>query len=217
MKRMITLERERYRAIYASNAWWWRRYGNSNNGRYVLPVIARWVPHTLLDVGCGRGDFAVQASEYIEKVYGQDFALPEGTNRRPGVTWISGPADLLPLVDIDVVTAFDLMEHLLPEQVDGVIEELLRVARHFVCLMICCRQTIWRCKGSFLHPTVRRASWWQGRLEEQAPVGVMRHQLHWWQAPGTACFFVPKTREVRYWLDGVLSSRSRGDRKEHKW
>ncbi len=71
----------------------------------------------------------------------------------------------------DVVTSFDALEHLLPEDVDAVLAEMRRVARpraHYV-FSICTRPSTTTVAGEGLHPTVRPLDWW---LERIARVGV---------------------------------------------
>jgi SAM-dependent methyltransferase len=72
----------------------------------------------------------------------------------------------------DVVTSFDALEHLLPEDVDPVLAEMRRVARpggHFI-FSICTRPSRITVDGQNLHPTVRPLDWW---IERIARVGAV--------------------------------------------
>jgi SAM-dependent methyltransferase len=66
----------------------------------------------------------------------------------------------------DVVTSFDALEHLLPEDVEPVLAEMRRVGRacgHFV-LSISTRPSRITVDGENLHPTVRPIDWWIDRI-----------------------------------------------------
>lgn len=86
-----------------------------------------------LDVGCGRGEMLV----YAERL---GFTPVQGVEVVPeliddfGV--VRGVAHALPFSDKswDVVTLFDVLEHLLPGDDEAAVRELVRVARHHVLI-----------------------------------------------------------------------------------
>lgn len=87
-----------------------------------------------LDVGCGRGEML----HYAEHDLG--FAFVYGTETVPQ---LYEPDDIefalataLPFSDgqFDVVSCFDVLEHLLPEDTEQALTELARVARHSLLL-----------------------------------------------------------------------------------
>lgn len=86
-----------------------------------------------LDVGCGRGEMLGFAERY-------GFAPVQGVEVVPelidGARVIRGEAHALPFADKswDVVTLFDVIEHLLPGDDEAVVRELVRVARHHVLI-----------------------------------------------------------------------------------
>jgi SAM-dependent methyltransferase len=76
----------------------------------------------------------------------------------------------------DVVTSFDALEHLLPEDVDPVLAEMRRVARprgHFI-FSICTRPSRTTVDGEGLHPTVQPLTWWLDRIARVGTVTSAR-------------------------------------------
>lgn len=91
--------------------------------------------HTsLLDVGCGRGEMLTIAESLGLMVQGVE-VVPALLNP-PRV--VGGLAWDLPFPDksFDIVTMFDVMEHLLAEDSERVCKELARVARKAVLLTV---------------------------------------------------------------------------------
>jgi ubiquinone/menaquinone biosynthesis C-methylase UbiE len=89
---------------------------------------------SLLDVGCGRGETMELARQF-------GFSPVRGLEVVPylcGEDVDHGFAHAIPHEDksFDVVTMFDVMEHLVPEDTDAVCEELERVARKHVLLTV---------------------------------------------------------------------------------
>ena len=135
-------------------------YGSTNHGAAALPMVQRLKPRFVVDFGCGRNDFIGAMRRIGIDGLGIDFAFPEADV--PQAMHKTGMLD-----DVaDVVTSFDALEHLLPEDVDAVLAEMRRVARprsHFV-LSICTRPSRTTVAGEGLHPTVRPLAWWLDRI-----------------------------------------------------
>jgi SAM-dependent methyltransferase len=113
-----------------------------------------------VDFGCGRNDFIGALRRLNIDGLGIDFAFPEADVPRPmhKTGLLDGVAD--------VVTSFDALEHLLPEDVDAVLAEMRRVARpggHFI-FSICTRPSRVTVGGEGLHPTVQPLGWWLERI-----------------------------------------------------
>lgn len=90
---------------------------------------------SLLDVGCGRGEVLDMAQIYgFNPVTGLE-AVPYLCDERR-VT--HGLVHDMPFADksFDVVTMFDVMEHLLPDDTESAIKELERVARKTILLTV---------------------------------------------------------------------------------
>lgn len=131
------------------------KYGSSLHGKSFLNSLGENV-ESLLDVGCGQNEFVEKIREMgCEKAIGVDFACPKADQ-------IADVTQGLPFEDkeFEYVTAFDVLEHLRPEQVDPALKEMERVSRKF-CFTISLRDSWMRGpKGESLHPTVRPADWW---------------------------------------------------------
>jgi SAM-dependent methyltransferase len=103
-----------------------------NHVRWALDGLPRG---SLLDVGCGRGETMKMASSLgFSPVRGME-AVPYLCD---GEQVVNGLAHAMPFADrsFDVVTMFDVMEHLVPEDTDAVCKELERVAKRTVLLTV---------------------------------------------------------------------------------
>jgi len=143
-------------------------YGSTNHGKAAIPLVQRLrpAPRFVVDFGCGRNDFIRDLRRLGIDGIGIDFAFPEAD--------VAQPMHKTGLLDsvADVVTSFDALEHLLPEDVDPVLSEMRRVGRmraHFV-FSICTRPSRTTVAGEGLHPTVQPLAWWMERISR---VGIV--------------------------------------------
>lgn len=159
-------EREKYLTIYG-NPDKWAGYGSSNHGKDLSPWLISQKPRTILDVGCGDNSFAKQIrAETDIYVHGVDFA-------HPGADSICDVMDLaLDLRDFDFITAFDVLEHLLPEQVEPALKGMAMVSKRFA-FSISYTDSRNRVNGETLHPTVQSKLWWINTIEQ---FGEVREQ-----------------------------------------
>jgi ubiquinone/menaquinone biosynthesis C-methylase UbiE len=65
----------------------------------------------------------------------------------------------------DMVSAFDMLEHLREDDVPIVLREFARVSRRLV-FSICYRPSRINVNGETLHPCVRPEAWWVERIAE---------------------------------------------------
>jgi len=149
-------ERGKYAALVGT------RYGSSNHGQHAYAIVQGFRPRFVVDFGCGRNLFIRHLRRLGIDGLGVDFAFPEAD--------IVAPMHRVPLSAgiADVVTAFDALEHLLPEEVDEVLDEMRRIAvrgggGRFV-LSICTRESKTKVNGEGLHPTVKPRGWWLERI-----------------------------------------------------
>lgn len=124
----------------------------------ALAAIARG---SLLDVGAGRGEALRIASRL-------GFDPVAGTEVVPallGAPVVYGEAHTLPFADdaFDVVTCFDVLEHLVPEDTQMALAELRRVARRTVLLSAADYSDVW-C-GMELHVNRRAYAEWRRLIE----------------------------------------------------
>ncbi len=159
-------ERKKYLALASRPAVPGTGYGSTNHGAAAIPMVQRFKPRFVVDFGCGRNNFIGALRRVGIDGLGIDFAFPEAD-----ITRAMHKTGLLDGV-ADVVTSFDALEHLLPEDVDAVLAEMRRVARpkaHFV-FSICMRPSRTIVAGEGLHPTVRPLAWWLDRIRQVGTV-----------------------------------------------
>ena len=153
-------------------------YGG-NHGRHEYALVLSWQPRFVVDFGCGRNVFIRALRRRGVDGLGVDFASDEAD--------IAAPMHCVPLAGgiADVVTSFDALEHLLPEDVDRALAEMRRVGRpggRFI-FSICTRPSRITVGGQNLHPTVRALEWWVERIGRVATVeSVGRYVAGTWHA-----------------------------------
>ena len=65
----------------------------------------------------------------------------------------------------DLVTSFDVLEHIIEEDVSTVLGELIRVAKKRVIFSVCCRGSGWmRDKIGELHCSGKDKDWWTEKI-----------------------------------------------------
>jgi len=174
-------ERTRYEALYSGKVKTKPSkpfYGRANHGRHAWPQINKLGVQSLVDVGTGSGAFALQAVERkINRVAGVDFAiLPHGG----GVSWFKASAHDLPFDDgeFEWLTCFDTLEHLIPEELDEVLEEFRRVAATgwFFSVAYHTSHTV---MGSDLHLIVRPKEWWKEKFSDYGEVEEYTEKYLW--------------------------------------
>lgn len=183
-------ELDKYQGIYASPEKF-PTYGHSNHGKGIVPWVKQMKPESLLDVGCGWNEFKRDLGDSVPRVIGVDFACP-------GADMLVD-AQALPFGDheFDVLTAFDMLEHLREEQVPVVLAEFARVSSRFV-FSISYQASVNKWQGQTLHPTVKPEAWWITQLMRVGAVGITkrgRYLCGRWQpvlsiAPGDSVVLV---------------------------
>ena len=155
-------------------------YGRICWGENMLETLKRWNVSSLLDVGCGYGNFCDAAALFIPRVYGLDIASVATGNviDNPEITYLDGEAKHLPLPDdaVEWITSFDCLEHCLEAEIDDILKEFNRVACNGFVLSISYEPC--EMDGMPLHMTVKPESWWIKKLSkygrvskhEQAPI-----------------------------------------------
>jgi len=175
-------EKARYDALYSGEVRTMRRkphYGIANHGKWAWRIIEDMRPASVIDVGTGNGAFPRQCIEKgIETVTGVDFssivdgkpafanALNRGNAARDEqVSWLADSAHDLSVRDgeFELLTAFDFFEHLLPDEIDAVLDEFRRVTTKYWLFSIAYTPSH-EVLGGNLHPTVKPAAWWAKRF-----------------------------------------------------
>ena len=155
-------ERQKYMKLASQSG----NYGGTNHGRHAYATVVAWQPRFVVDFGCGDNAFIREMRRRGIDGLGVDFVNEEAD--------ILAPMHKVPLASdiVDVVTSFDAVEHLLPEDVDPVLSEMKRIAvpsGRFI-FSICTRPSRITIDGENLHPTVQPIEWW---LERISRVGLV--------------------------------------------
>jgi len=149
-------ERQKYIKLAAQSG----NYGGTNHGRHAYATVAAWQPRFVVDFGCGNNAFIREMRRRGIDGLGVDFVNEEAD--------IIAPMHKVPLASgiADVVTSFDALEHLLPDDVDPALSEMKRVAvpsGRFI-FSICTGPSRITVDGDNLHPTVQPIEWWLERI-----------------------------------------------------
>ena len=169
----------------------WGYMNPSGDWAGCTDIVKAWKklfnPKNALDVGCGRGTFVAYMREQGIEAYGFDFskwALTDGLFYRCKPEWVKihDATNPWPYRDneFDLVLALDFYEHIYEDDLDFVINEMFRVARKWIFLVIAVTKEGERGyilkKGESVplykerrtwagHVTVCSEGWWRKRLE----------------------------------------------------
>ena len=136
-------------------------------------VFNKIKPTSLCDVGCGAGEFINLCYEKgVKECYGVDIITVELDILNPknhNVTYIPSAASEIDLPDnsVDIVTSFEVLEHVHPEEVDAALQNLFRISNKYVCLSITHRLSGKASQnGDKLHLTVEPWGWWETKFNQ---------------------------------------------------
>ena len=119
-------EQAKYDWLYAGGC---PSYGTYDHGKLTHPLIEELKPKTLLDVGCGMGRYVKWCLRQGIKAEGVDIASGYG---------IKADVCDLPYGDesFEIVTVFDLLEHLSLAKLETALDEIKRVAEKYIIVSI---------------------------------------------------------------------------------
>ena len=166
---MINPEKELYDNIYSNPAC--VDYGHTNHGGPWIDEIRTFedeFPSSWLDVGCGYNELikSIRDRKTIFKVkdsWGIDFSCP-GADQNCDILNLPFPDKRW-----DFITAFDVLEHLLPKQVPFALKEMSRVSYRFA-FTISFKEAGTIVNGRNVHPTVQPPSAWTEAIESAGGV-----------------------------------------------
>jgi hypothetical protein len=151
----------------------------------TLKDLAEVPPGSLLDVGCGRGElFEPAQSMGFNPVHGVE-VVPELVD---GHRVVYGQVHALPFSELafDVVTMFDVIEHLVPGDDELACRELARVARKHI-LVTANNETSQKAIGEELHINRRSYDEWDALFRQWFPgtvtkiAGERQHPSQGWR------------------------------------
>jgi SAM-dependent methyltransferase len=152
----VNPEKVFYDKLYAT-----KKYGNTNHGTPWMNLLFQFQLESWLDVGCGYNELIkeVRKNKFIEDSWGIDFSCP-GADQTCDVLELPFPDKRW-----DFITAFDVMEHLLPEQVPLGLNEMVRVSKRFA-FTISFVKALTEIDGKNAHPTVWPKEQWTKEIEK---------------------------------------------------
>lgn len=153
-------EQEKYTWIHQHHP----RYGNRNHGQSAYPIVLDMGVKSLLDVGCGNGHFVEWAKTQGIRAVGVDIGSDYGTR---------ADACNLPFPNLffELITAFDLLEHLQEDDLDIALREFRRVSSRWLFSIGYGRSRI-RGPDTWLqlHPIAKKEEWWIDKLSKYGQV-----------------------------------------------
>jgi SAM-dependent methyltransferase len=171
-------ERRKYLELYVESEKYKKErdpkgYGRGNHGMPMINYLKNLKPNSIVDVGCGFGNFCHMATDFIPEVFGVDIASVKTNNviENKKIKFIDSDALNLNLPDksVDYVVSFDCLEHCLEEDIDLIIKNFARIAKKGFIFSIAYRQAGERSNhGELLHMTVKPETWWLNIIEKYA-------------------------------------------------
>ena len=114
----------------------------------VQTLIQRYEPKNILDYGCGKQTLARALPKY--RIRGYD----------PGLPGLDTPPE-----PHDLVVCFDVLEHIEPDCLDDVLDDLQRVTKQILFTKVCIVPAFTMLPdGRNAHLIVKAARWWLERL-----------------------------------------------------
>ncbi len=153
-------KRRQYKLLYEKDP----SYGKENFGQKIYEKLKKMAITSICDVGCGEGEFCRWSHKHLtRRTFGVDFA--QGYHGH-GIYWFDDYAHDIRLPDkyVDYVTAFDLMEHLIPADVYFVMEEFKRISKKGVIFYLTYKPMENNIIRDNLHTNLKPRTWWIDRL-----------------------------------------------------
>lgn len=174
--------------------WAFREYRSVSPGEFAVPTFLSKIQHpqgTVLDIGCGTGRAGIKL-----KAAGLAPTLIDFTENSRDYE-----AMVLPFVQHDVTHPFpvsamygfcaDMMEHIPPEHIDGVLRNILHATMQTFFQINTAPDLCGALINQPLHLTVQPGEWWRARIEQCGGVVL------WSQASGYDVQFFVQTTSAR--------------------
>ena len=163
----------------------WTRLG-SYFQKTAKHIVDRFNPKSAFDVGCAKGFLVKALCELGVDAYGIDpseYALKEA---HPDIKerLTPGIAQSIPLGDneCDLVTCFDVLEHIPEKDVAKVLEEMLRVTKEWLILRLVTKKLPGDIDKN--RSTIHDKEWWHKQIEKAGgvvePVDNYVNTAVWW-------------------------------------
>lgn len=130
-------------------------------------IVEKFSPKTALDVGCAKGFLVKALSELDIKARGIDISEYAIENAHPDVRRMVKLGDVTKLpykdAEFDVVTCFDVMEHIPTKDATKALKEMLRVAKKHIVVRVVTEEV----EGDLdsTHETIHDKKWWEKKIK----------------------------------------------------
>lgn len=119
-----------------------------NSASIIRGLIGDFAPLNVLDYGCGKQTLGMSLPQY--RIKGYDPALP-GLETEPEPH--------------DMVVCIDVLEHIEPECLEDVLDDLQRVTRKILFVTVCTEEAFQELPdGRNAHLIIENARWWLSKL-----------------------------------------------------
>lgn len=138
-----------------------------NRNLEFLEMVKSFGAETILDVGCGPGMLVKSLRDEGTQAYGTDFSPVLKKKQWLGLPYfIEADAQNLPFADnsFDLIFSSEFFEHLLPEQVDTVYNEMRRIGSIIVAKIA--YEAKLTARQALKHATNKPYEWWVEKLPE---------------------------------------------------
>lgn len=158
-----------------------KNYGKTCHGDNIVPLIDQLkYSDSILDVGTGNGQQCLNYKKIFKNVYGVDWVNWSTSDITPAIlkenniVFFNCHANNIPLSDksVEIVTSFDFLEHLIPEEVDKVLSEMTRIGKHIMIHSISHNPSVHKRRSlqnkfgdGELHATIQGTKWWLKKLQ----------------------------------------------------
>jgi ubiquinone/menaquinone biosynthesis C-methylase UbiE len=167
----------------------WARLG-SYFQKTAKHIVDKFAPSSALDVGCAKG-FLVKALEQLgvdaHGIDPSEYALAEAhADIKNRLT--EAMAQSIPFNDnsYDLVTCFDVLEHIPEVDIPKVLQETLRVSKQWVILRVVTKELPDDVDTS--HATIHDKNWWEEKIKEvggivEATENYVNPTVWWFNVP----------------------------------
>lgn len=167
----------------------WARLG-SYFQKTAKHIVNKFSPSSVLDVGCAKGFLVKALVELGVDAYGVDpseYAFNEVPADIKGRTVI-GAAQQLHDEDnsFDLVTCFDVLEHIPEKDVPQVLSEMLRVSKQWLIIRVVTKELPNDVDAN--HAIIREKDWWIEKIKEAGGIvepteNYVNNSVWWFNVP----------------------------------
>jgi SAM-dependent methyltransferase len=156
----------------------WARLGNYFQ-KTAKHIVGKFAPSSSLDVGCAKGFLVKALAELGVDAYGIDpstYALDcVQADVSEKISLGTAQAIIYPENNFDVVTCFDVLEHITEKDVPQALSEMLRVSKQWLIIRVVTKELPDDIDSS--HSTIHDKDWWAEKIKEVG--GIVEPTDNW--------------------------------------